>query len=126
MVEESKRLTDGLGCAVALECAGVQASFDAALYGVRGQGTIVNIGVFEKDVTFNPNIINRRSLRYVGSNVYTRQEFQETIDAVADGRIDRPERMITGRVPLAEAAEKGFGVLIKERKRHFKILVKSS
>ncbi|KAK5697108.1 hypothetical protein LTR17_024014 [Elasticomyces elasticus] len=126
VVEESKRLTGGLGCHVALECAGVQASFDAALYGVRGQGTIVNIGVFEKDITFNPNIVNRRSLRYVGSNVYSRAEFQEVIEAVADGRIERPERMITGRVSLADGVEKGFEALIKEREKHVKILIKAS
>ena len=126
VVEESKRLTDGLGCHVALECAGVQASFDTALYGVRGKGTIVNIGVFEKDVTFSPNIINRRSLKYIGSNVYSRVEFQEVIDAVADGRIERPERMITGRISLEEGVEKGFEALIKEREKHVKILIKAS
>lgn len=125
VVAESKRLTDGIGCHVALECAGVQASFDTALYGVRGKGTIINIGVFEKDVTFNPNIVNRRSLTYIGSNVYTRKEWQEVIDAIVDGRIDRPERMITGRVPLAESVEKGFEALIKEREKHVKILIKT-
>jgi len=126
VVEESKRLTDGLGCHVALECAGVQASFDTALYGVRGQGRIVNIGVFEKDVTFNPNIINRRSLTYIGSNVYTRVEFQEVIEAVADGRIERPERMITSRISLDEGVTKGFEALIKEREKHVKILINAS
>ena len=126
VVGESKHLTDGLGCHVALECAGVQASFDTALYGVRGQGTIVNIGVFEKDITFNPNVVNRRSLKYIGSNVYTRVEFQEVIDAVADGRIKRPERMITGRVSLEEGVTKGFEALIKEREKHCKILLRTS
>ncbi|TKA83813.1 hypothetical protein B0A55_00012 [Friedmanniomyces simplex] len=126
VVEESKRLTDGLGCHVALECAGVQASFDTALYGVRGQGKIINIGVFEKDITFNPNIVNRRSLTYIGSNVYTRVEFQEVIDAVANGRIEHPERMITGRVALSEGVEKGFEALVKEREKHVKILIKAS
>ncbi|KAK3066645.1 hypothetical protein LTR53_016921 [Teratosphaeriaceae sp. CCFEE 6253] len=126
VVDESKRLTGGLGCHVALECAGVQASFDTALYGVRGKGTIVNIGVFEKDVTFNPNIVNRRSLTYIGSNVYSRAEFQEVIEAVVDGRIERPERMITGRVSLHEGVEKGFEALIQEREKHVKILIKAS
>ena len=76
---------DGWGPQVVFECAGVQASMDAAMQSVRGKGTVVNIGIFEKDVTFNPNLVNRRSLTYVGSNVYTREEFQEVIDAIADG-----------------------------------------
>lgn len=76
---------DGWGPQVVFECAGVQASMDAALNSVRGQGTIVNVGIFEKDITVNPNILNRRSLRWVGSNIYTRQEFQEVVNAIADG-----------------------------------------
>lgn len=76
---------DGWGPAAVFECAGVQASMDTAFQTVRGQGTIVNIGIFEKDITVNPNILNRRSLRYVGSNIYSRKEFQEVIDAIGDG-----------------------------------------
>ena len=76
---------DSWGPAVVIECAGVQASMDVALNSVRGQGTIVNVGIFEKDITINPNILNRRSLTYVGSNIYTREEFQAVIDAIADG-----------------------------------------
>jgi threonine dehydrogenase-like Zn-dependent dehydrogenase len=108
---------------VVLECAGVQTSFDTALYSVRGKGTIVNVGIFEKPIISNPNILNRRSLRYVGSNVYTREEFQEVIEAIADGRIERPERLITGRVPLDEAFEQGFKALLQERDKHVKILI---
>lgn len=81
---------DGWGPAAVFECAGVQASMDTALQAVRGQGTIVNIGIFEKDIKFNPNILNRRSLRYVGSNVYSRKEFQEVIDAIGDGKLTLP------------------------------------
>lgn len=76
---------DGRGPAAVFECAGVQASMDTALQAVRGQGTIVNIGIFEKEITLNPNIINRRNLTYVGSNIYSLREFQEVIDAIGDG-----------------------------------------
>ena len=77
--------SDGLGPQVVIECAGVQASLDAAIDCVRGKGTIVNVGIFEKPATFNVNLLNRRSLTYVGSNIYTRGEFREVIDAIADG-----------------------------------------
>ena len=77
---------DGWGPQVVIECAGVQASMDVALPSVRGTGTIVNVGIFESDVKINLNLINRRSLKYVGSNIYTRQEMKEVIDAIADGK----------------------------------------
>lgn len=76
---------DGWGPQVVIECAGVQASMDVALPAARGKGTIVNVGIFESDIKINPNIINRRSLKYVGSNIYTRQEMMDVIDAIADG-----------------------------------------
>lgn len=78
--------SDGWGPQVVIECAGVQASMDVALAAVRGKGTIVNVGIFEGDIRFNPNIVNRRSLRYLGSNIYTRQEMRDVIDAIADGK----------------------------------------
>ncbi len=76
---------DGWGPQVVFECAGVQPSMDVALNCIRGLGTIVNVGIFEKDIIVNPNILNRRSLRYVGSNIYSREEFGEVIEAIADG-----------------------------------------
>lgn len=77
---------DGWGPQCVFECAGVQASMDVAMPAARGKGTIVNVGIFEKDISINPNILNRRSLKYVGSNVYTQEEFREVIDAIADGK----------------------------------------
>lgn len=77
---------DGYGPQVIYECAGVQASMEVAIQSIRGGGTIMNIGVFEKELTLNWNLLNRRSLRYVGSNIYTKDEFREVIDAIADGK----------------------------------------
>lgn len=76
---------DGYGPHVIYECAGVQASMEAAIQSVRGGGTIMNIGIFEKEITLNWNLLNRRSLRYIGSNIYTKQDFRDVIDAIADG-----------------------------------------
>ena len=45
----------------------------------------MNIGIFEKEITLNWNLLNRRSLRYIGSNIYTKEDFRDVIDAIADG-----------------------------------------
>lgn len=55
------------GPQVVYECAGVQASMETVLQVVRGGGTIMNIGVFEKELTLNWNLLNRKSLKYIGS-----------------------------------------------------------
>lgn len=124
VVERARELADGLGPHVVFECAGVQASLEAAVQAVRGKGTIVNIAIFEKEITFPVNVLNRKSITYVGSNIYTRGEFQEVIDAIADGRLENPERMITARVPLEEGVEGAFEELIRSRDKHVKILIK--
>ncbi|KAF7198206.1 Tannase, partial [Pseudocercospora fuligena] len=84
VVERCREATDGFGPHAVFECAGVQASIDTAIEVCCGQGTIVNVGIFEKPIMINPNIINRRQLTYVGSNVYSRVEFDEVIGAIAD------------------------------------------
>ena len=124
VVARSCELSDGRGPHVVFECAGVQASMDDAIHAVRGKGTVVNIAIFEKEVTFPANLLNRKSITYVGSNIYTRGEFQEVIDAIADGRLKDPEKMITARVPLEDAVKGGFEELINGRDKHVKILIK--
>jgi 2-desacetyl-2-hydroxyethyl bacteriochlorophyllide A dehydrogenase len=124
VVSRSRELADGLGPHVVFECAGVQASMNSAVEAVRGKGTIVSIAIFEKELTFPANTLNRKSLTYVGSNIYTRGEFQEVINAIADGRLKNPERMITARVPLENGVEGAFEELIKSKDKHVKILIK--
>jgi len=122
--EFKKKLGDGRGFHAIFECAGVQAGFDSALANVRGRGKIVNLAIYETPLVIKtPNIINRRQLTYVGSNTYTRGEFQEVIDAIASGKIKNPEGMITGRIPLKDAVVGGFEALITQREKHVKILV---
>ena len=80
-------IADGLGVHVSFDCAGVQPGFDMALACVRGKGKIVNIALYEKPLLIeNPNKLNRWLLTYVGSNTYTRKEFQTVIDAISSGQ----------------------------------------
>lgn len=143
VVEFSKKIGDGRGFHAVFDCAGVQVAFDSALACVRGRGKIVNVAVFESPLVIKtPNIINRRSITYVGSNTYTRGEFQEVIDAIASGTFDHfngvcprqelthstgkiknPEKMITGRIGLKDAVVGGFDALLLQKDKHVKILV---
>lgn len=124
LVEFSKSVGDGRGYHAVFDCAGVQVAFDSALACVRGRGKIVNVAIFESPLVIKtPNIINRRQITYVGSNTYTRGEFQEVIDAIASGKIKNPEKMITGRIPLKDAVVGGFDALILQKDKHVKILV---
>lgn len=116
---------NGTGAHSVYECAGISAAFHIALQCVRGRGIVVNVAIYEVvplEIP-NPNDINRRQITIVGSNTYTRVEFQEVVDAIADGRIKNAETMITGRVSLENAIEDGFEQLLAGVEGHIKILV---
>lgn len=66
VVAEARRLTGGRGPPVAFDCAGVQASLDAATKAVCARGTVVNLAIWEKAVPFFPNNIVFHEKRYVG------------------------------------------------------------
>lgn len=107
------------------ECAGIAVAFQTALKCVRGYGVLVNVAIYEViplEIP-NPNDLNRKQITIVGSNTYTRVEFDEVIEAIADGRIKNPETMITGRVSLERAIEDGFGQLLAGVEGHVKILI---
>lgn len=117
----------GLGAHFVFECAGLPQTFATGLHCLRGLGMMVNVAIYEAPEIVVPNalinLVNRRQLRIVGSNIYTRKEFQEVIDAIADGRIRNPETMITGRVKLDRAVEDGFEALSGGVEGHIKILI---
>ncbi|KEF51440.1 uncharacterized protein A1O9_12589 [Exophiala aquamarina CBS 119918] len=115
--------SDGRGPHVVFDAAGVQASINVAFASVRGRGTIVNLALFDKPVVLDISSFNRKSIQYLTSSLYTRAEFQEVIDAIASGRIERPESMITGRISLAEATSQGLERLLQSKDEHIKILV---
>lgn len=82
-----RTLGDGRGVHVVFDCAGVQQAFDVGLACVRGKGQILQVAHYEGPLTIKtPNIITRRQIGLVGSNIYTREEFQEVIDAIASGK----------------------------------------
>ena len=137
-----RSVSDGYGVHAVFECAGVQAGFDVSLASVRGKGKIVNISVYETPLLIQtPNVLNRRSITYIGSNIYTPGEFQEVIDAIAagasiscpyktlmltiltTGKIKNPERMITAKISLNDAVTDGFDALLAQKDKHIKILV---
>lgn len=117
----------GFGAHFVFECAGFPQTFATGLNSLRGLGMMVNVAIYEAPEINMPNalinLVNRRQLRIVGSNIYTRKEFQEVIDAIADGRIRNPETMITGRVKLDRAVKDGFEALVGGVEGHIKILI---
>ncbi|MFC1942556.1 2,3-butanediol dehydrogenase [Chloroflexota bacterium] len=120
-VRQLKDLTSGLGADVSIECVGRPDTPQLAVDLVRSGGTTVIVGVFEK-----PSLIDFRTVLFgektiVGSPIYI-DEARPAIALLADGRIDAG-RLITAKVPLKDAVEKGFEELINNKDKNLKILL---
>ena len=104
----------------------MQAGLDQAILALRARGTHVNIAIWEKRASFFPNDLVFREKYYMGVATYVKGDFQEVIEAIADGRLDMCSKMITKRIGLGEVVEEGFKALIKDKDNQVKILVSAS
>ena len=97
--------TGGLGADVVIEAAGTPGALDAALQLARGRGTVSVVGAhFEPDYKLNAGLMFERelTLRFsIGDPLADRERLMQMILS----RGLAPERVITHRLPLAEAAE---------------------
>lgn len=122
VVGVSRELCGGEGPDIVFDCAGVPASFETACKAIKARGTVVNVAIWEKAVTFNPNSLVFNEGKYLAVLGYQRKDFEEVIRAIADGRL-KPNRMITRKIALDDLVEKGIMALVKEKDKHVKILV---
>jgi alcohol dehydrogenase len=96
--------TGGLGADVVVEAAGTAGALDAALQLARGQGTVSVVGAhFEPDYRLNAGLMFERelTLRFsIGDPLNDRERLMQMVLS----RELAPERVITHRLPLSEAA----------------------
>ncbi|KAF9554997.1 alcohol dehydrogenase GroES domain protein [Agrocybe pediades] len=115
--------TNGVGIDVAFEAAGIQAGLDAALFSLRPRGTLVNVAVWEKDpVGISMNLVTAREINIIGILGYTGIH-PELIEAVASGKINDLEELITRKIPIEDVVEKGIMALLNDKDSQVKILV---
>lgn len=96
----TRQLCDGRWPHVVFECAGIQSSLDTAIRAVRNRGTVVGLALWESKAVIDPNEIVLRQVKYMGILPYAPGNFQEVINAVVDGRIQQPERLISAKIPM--------------------------
>jgi threonine dehydrogenase-like Zn-dependent dehydrogenase len=77
--------TSGLGADLAVECAGVQETFDQAVEVVRGGGRIMLVGIFEKPLTWDPLKVISKNISLAGC---LGGNFPGAIDLLQKGLVD--------------------------------------
>lgn len=127
VVERIHERTGG-GVDVAIEFAGVEATFNAAIQSTRKDGTITVGSISENTVSTDPNalVVTERTLK--GTFIYglpplsASGEFGAVLRGLETGRIDA-EQFVTGRISLEDIVEDGFEELLDPDTEHVKILV---
>ncbi len=104
------------------DCVAVAQTVDQSVRVARKGIRIVIVGVPSGVVPVNLAFVQDRELELVGTLMYRREDFEETIRLMDTGRVT-PEQMITHRLELAQAAE-GFGLIDAQPDRVCKVLLK--
>ena len=102
VVDYVKEITNGEGMDVVFECAGVESSAREMTQVCRVGGMICMTGIHKAPHAVDLRELNFKEQTIVGSRVYTKREFEQTV-AYADGIKEDLERVITQVVPLGKA-----------------------
>ena len=120
-IEIVKEVTGGLGADVSLNCADNAEAPRLAIDMARRGGTAVLVGVSSKPTSFYFETLVFDGKTVIGSPIYI-DETGTALALLADKRIE-PDRLITARVPLKDAAELGFEKLLNDKENNVKMLL---
>jgi len=84
VVEEIGKLTNGDGADIVFECAGAKASAMQMSELVRSRGKIIMVSVHKTPSEVDLRAINFKEISIIGSRVYTRSDYAETIRMIGD------------------------------------------
>ncbi|KAJ3517081.1 hypothetical protein NLJ89_g735 [Agrocybe chaxingu] len=112
----------GIGADIAFDTTGVQAAVDTALLSVRPHGVFVNVAIWEDNPRMNLNLVVRREVMVTGSIVY-RGDHPELLEAVAAGKLQGLEDLITRKIAIEDVVEQGFKALINEKDQQIDFIV---
>ncbi|KAI0773007.1 alcohol dehydrogenase GroES domain protein [Trametes elegans] len=116
------KATGGWGADVVFDCAGSQRTLDTAFQAVKPRGCIVNVAVWDARPTLDIGSLTYKEINLTSVLAYDR-EHPELIQAVAEGKFEGLDTLITRRIGLEDVVDKGIKALINEKDEHVKILV---
>jgi L-iditol 2-dehydrogenase len=105
-VNEVKRLTNGLGADVVIECAGVPAAFKEGIELTRRGGRFVEVGHYTDpgNIEVNPHTICMKDIDVLGSWAYPPTQFDTALQLMRRGMEDLPlNEIITHKFKIADA-----------------------
>jgi (R,R)-butanediol dehydrogenase / meso-butanediol dehydrogenase / diacetyl reductase len=112
--------TDRVGPDAVIDCTGIPALLPGAVDTVRKGGRVVVVGIGHGRAELEPNRLALFEREVVGSLGY-RHDLPQVVELLAAGRLD-PRPFVSTIVPLSEAVEAGFDLLLGDRAQ-LKVLI---
>jgi len=116
-------LAGGVGCDVAVECAGNERALNLCIDATRSAGTVVQTALHVRPASISAESVAVKDLTLVGTWCYPVWDFPRLIGLVASGRLPI-ERIVTSQPSLERAVPEGFERLVEGRSGEVKVLVK--
>ncbi|KAJ3554046.1 hypothetical protein NM688_g3309 [Phlebia brevispora] len=122
VVAETLKVTNGEGVDVVFDCAGITASLALGIQAVRPRGFVMDIALWEDNAHVDMNALLMKEVTISGILGYDRVH-AELLEAIAAGKFQGLEKLITRKIALDDVVEKGIKALLKEKDTQIKILV---
>ena len=87
LAQASARIFGRKGFDVAFECAGVEATLDAAVSAIEKGGTIVAVGVYGERPRVNMGFVQDRELNIIGTLMYQYRDFVKAVRLMKTGEV---------------------------------------
>jgi len=121
-VQEVLQLTNGKGVDVSIEVVGLQSTVQLALASVKKGGTMVAVGLLEKNMEIDMMKLVSSELKLHGSYIYNDNDFRSSISLIADRKVNL-QPYLTHIFPLMEA-QKGFEEMATNKENVLKVILK--
>ena len=105
---------------IVFECVGIPGLIAQAVNQVRNRGTILLLGLCTRPDTFNSFAMLSKEVKLVTSAFFTVQEYQASLDALAEGAIE-PRLLVTETIALGAVPE--VFESLKQRTSQCKVLI---
>jgi len=116
-----ERFTGGKMLDTSFEAVGVEATANQSIKSVKVNGTVIWVGMSQKEMTINMQdvVCSAREIR--GSFNYTHKEFGEVVDLLGSGKVEA-QKLISKTVPLAQAPD-AFAALHENPDDYIKVII---
>lgn len=119
-----KRVFGDEGFQVGFEAAGAQGAVTDLIGGIENGGTVIIVGVFEKNPVVDMGFLGEHELNVLGSMMYRHEDYQEAVQFISEGRL-KTTPLITSNFNFEQYLD-AYHFIEKQGDRSLKVMINVS